>query len=160
MLNCIWCVWLFVTLRTVAHQAPLSVGFSKQEYWNGLPFPPPGIFPIQRSNLSLLCLLHWQAGSLPLAPPGKPTVKPRLLSCVWFFATPWITQSKEFSRPECWSGLLFPSPGDLPNARIKSRSPTLQMDSSPAEPQPNTKVEIYTFSFASLIKKKFYQPRT
>ena len=33
----------------------------------------PGIFPTQGSNLCLLCLLHWQAGSLPLAPPGKPS---------------------------------------------------------------------------------------
>ena len=39
------CVRLFVTLWTVAHQAPLSMGFSKQEYWNGLPFPPPGHLP-------------------------------------------------------------------------------------------------------------------
>ena len=38
-------VQLFVTLWTVACQAPLSVGFSRQEYWNGLPFPPPGDIP-------------------------------------------------------------------------------------------------------------------
>ena len=36
---------LFVTLWTVAHQAPLSMGFSKQEYWSGLPCPPPGDLP-------------------------------------------------------------------------------------------------------------------
>ena len=36
------CVRLCVMLWTVAHQAPLSVGFSRQEYWSGLPFPPPG----------------------------------------------------------------------------------------------------------------------
>ena len=35
-------VRLFATLWTVAHQAPLSMGFSRQEYWSGLPFPPPG----------------------------------------------------------------------------------------------------------------------
>ena len=35
-------VWPFLTLRTVAHQAPLSMGFSRQEYWSGLPYPPPG----------------------------------------------------------------------------------------------------------------------
>ena len=35
----------FVTLWTVAHQAPLSMGFSKQEYWSGLPCPPPGDLP-------------------------------------------------------------------------------------------------------------------
>ena len=38
-------VWLFVTPRTVAHQAPLSVGFSRQEYWSGLSCPPPGDLP-------------------------------------------------------------------------------------------------------------------
>ena len=41
----------------------------------------------------------------------------------------------EFSRPEYWSGYLFPSPGDLPNPGIKPRSPTLQTDSLPTEPQ-------------------------
>ena len=41
----------------------------------------------------------------------------------------------DFSRQEYWSGQLFPSPGDLPNPGIKPRSPTLQADSSPAEPQ-------------------------
>ena len=39
------CVWLFETLWTVALQAPLSMGFSRQEYWNGLPCPPPGDLP-------------------------------------------------------------------------------------------------------------------
>ena len=39
------CVGLFVAPWTVAHQAPLSVGFSRQEDWSGLPFPPPGDLP-------------------------------------------------------------------------------------------------------------------
>ena len=59
------CVPLFAMLRTVSHQAPLSMGFSRQEYW---------------------------------------------------------------------SGLSFPSPGDLPNPGIEPRSPTLQVDSLPFEP--------------------------
>ena len=42
------------------------MGFSRQEYWSGLPFPPQGIFPAQGSNPHLLCLLRWQAGSLAL----------------------------------------------------------------------------------------------
>ena len=45
----------------------------------------------------------------------------------------------EFSRPEYWSGETFPSPGDLPNPGIKPRSPTLQADSLPAEPQGKSK---------------------
>ena len=50
----------------------LSKGFSRQEYWSGLPCPPPGGLPTHGSNLHLLSPLHWQVGSLPLAPPGKP----------------------------------------------------------------------------------------
>ena len=45
----------------------------------------------------------------------------------------------EFSRPEYWSGQLFPSPGDLPNPGIESRSLTLQGDSLPAEPSEKPK---------------------
>ena len=47
---------------------------------------------------------------------------------------PWTRQSMKFSRPEYWSGQLFPSPGDLHNPGIKSRSLALQADSLPAEP--------------------------
>ena len=39
------CVQLFVTQWTVALQASLSMGFSRQEYWSGFPFPPPGYLP-------------------------------------------------------------------------------------------------------------------
>ena len=46
-------VLFFVTLWTIAHQAPLSMGFSRQEYWSGLPCPPPGIFPTHRVIRSL-----------------------------------------------------------------------------------------------------------
>ena len=61
-------VWRFATTWTVAHQAPLSMVFFRQEYWNGFPCPPPGILSTQGSNQCLLHLLHWQVGSLPLAP--------------------------------------------------------------------------------------------
>ena len=53
-------VQLYATPGTVAHQAPLSMGFSKQEYWSGFPFPPPGDLPDPELNPRLL---HWQAGS-------------------------------------------------------------------------------------------------
>ena len=56
------------------------------------------------------------------------------LSHVQLFATPWNIQSVEFSRPAYWSGEPFPSPGDLPNPGIEPRSPALQVDSLPAEP--------------------------
>ena len=45
MLSCFSRVWLFVTLWTVGHQDSLSIGFSRQEYWSGLPCPPPGDLP-------------------------------------------------------------------------------------------------------------------
>ena len=62
----------FGTPWTVAHQVPLFMGFSRQEYWSGLPFPSPGIFPTQGWNLLLLRLLHWHADSLPLCHLGSP----------------------------------------------------------------------------------------
>ena len=65
-------VQLFAVPWTVARQAPLPMGFSRKEYWNGLPFPSPRDLPDPEINPHLLCLLQWQAGSLPLAPPGKP----------------------------------------------------------------------------------------
>ena len=57
-------------------------------------------------------------------------------SRVQLFVTPWSVAwlSMEFSRQEHWSGLPFPSPGDLPKPGIESRSPTLQADSLPSEP--------------------------
>ena len=62
----------FVTLLwTIAHQAPLSMGFYGQEYWTGLPWPPPGDLPNWWIESCLFCLLCWQAGSLPIMPPGK-----------------------------------------------------------------------------------------
>ena len=41
LLSSFSCVWLCATPQTAAHQAPLSTGFSRQEYWSGLPFPSP-----------------------------------------------------------------------------------------------------------------------
>ena len=56
---------------TVARQAPLSMGFSKREYWSGLPFPSPGDLPnlgIEPGSPAL------QADTLPSEPPGKPHI--------------------------------------------------------------------------------------
>ena len=61
-------VRLFATPWTGAHQTPLSMGFSRQEYWSGLPFPPPGDLPnlgIKPRSLAL------QADSFPSEPPGN-----------------------------------------------------------------------------------------
>ena len=59
-------VQLFETLWTVALHAPLSMGFSRQEYWSGLPVPSPGDLPHPGMEpASLTPNQHWQAGSLP-----------------------------------------------------------------------------------------------
>ena len=62
-------VQLCATPWTVAHQAPLSMGFPRQEYWSGLPFPPPEDLPdpgIEPGSPAL------QADTLTSEPPGKP----------------------------------------------------------------------------------------
>ena len=70
------CVWLFVTPRTVACQAPLSIEFSRQENLSGLPF------------LCFLHLLNWQVDSLPLSHLGTPKLWVDQFSSVQLFATP------------------------------------------------------------------------
>ena len=82
-------VWLCATPQTAAHQALLSLGFSRQEHWSGLPFPPP----IHESE-------KWK---------WSRSVSVRL------FVTPWTATYKAppsmgFSRQEYWSGLPLPSP--------------------------------------------------
>ena len=75
------CVRLFVTPWTVAYKAPLSMEFSRQEYWRGLPFPSPGDLPnsgIEPGSVIKKCcnIMHagniMQADALPSEPPGKP----------------------------------------------------------------------------------------
>ena len=66
------CVQLSAAPLTVAHKAPQSIEFSRQECRSGLPFPTPGYLSDQGLNPCILQLLHWQVNSLPLAPPGKP----------------------------------------------------------------------------------------
>ena len=57
------------------------------------------------------------------------------LSRIQLFATPWTAPlSMEFSRQEYWTGLPFPSPGDLPDPGIKPGSPTLKADALLSEP--------------------------
>ena len=78
-------------------------------------------------------------------------VKVKSLSRVRLFATPWTLAyqappSMGFSRQEYWSGLPFPSPGDLPNPGIKPRSLTLQADALPSEPQEFAHRSTKTFS--------------
>ena len=92
-------VRLFATPWVIACQAPLSIGFSRQEYWSGLPCPLPGDLPNPGIKPRSPIL---QANSLPSEPPGKPKST--------------AVGSPPFSR-------------DLLNPGIKPGSPALQADS-------------------------------
>ena len=88
-LSCFSHVRLFATLGIVARQAPLSMGFSRQEYWSGLPDPPPGHLPdpgIEPVSLTSTCT--GRVGSLSLAPPGKPDLATKQHQTASGFAGP------------------------------------------------------------------------
>ena len=101
-----------------------------------LALPGTKVGPVQRDlcgfRPSLLGPYKNGRGSLAMCSIHR---KWKSLSRVRLFATPRTVQSVEFSRPEYWGGYPFPSPGDLPNSGIKPRSPALQVDPLPAEPQ-------------------------
>ena len=87
----------FMILWSIACQAPLSMGFSREEYWSGLPFPTPGDLPNLGTELTFPTL----AGRFFITePPGK--VKVAWLCPI--LCDPRTIQSMEFSRPEHWSG--------------------------------------------------------
>ena len=96
-------VQLFVTPWTVTYQVPLSIGFSRQKYWSGLPFPPPGDLPNPGVEPRPPTL---QADALLSEPPGKPhTIVYRLQShtfvCFMYFGR-WVLHTKtsiNFSHP-------------------------------------------------------------
>ena len=80
-----------VTPWTVAHQAPLSMGLPRQEYWSGLPFPPPGDLPnpgIKPRSRAAPASPALQVDSLPTEPPGKPfcTYTYTYVMCVFTYA--------------------------------------------------------------------------
>ena len=71
MLSHFSCVRLFATLWTIAHQAPLSMGFSRQEYWSGLPCPSSGDLPDPGIEPASLVSPALQADSSSTELPGK-----------------------------------------------------------------------------------------
>ena len=126
------CVRLLATSWTAAYQAPPSMGFSRQQYWSGVPLPSVialarwtfvgKVMSLLFSMLSRLviaflprskCLLisRLQSPSAVILEPKKI----KSLSCVWLLATPWTAAyqsppSMGFSRQEYWSGVPLPSP--------------------------------------------------
>ena len=99
------------------------------------------IWPLPKPSFSFVLLKDiWPSNRSSVFMRHK--VKVKSLSCVWLFVTPWTVacqapSSTGFSRQEYWSGLPFPSPGELPNPGIESGSPTLQVDSLLYEPPGN-----------------------
>ena len=99
-LSCFSYVWLFVTPWTVACQAPLSMGCSRQEYWSGLPFsstpgdlPDPGTEPVSLASPAL------QVDSLPDVPLGKPGKnKQEAKLAFWLLNEQRISDPKETER--------------------------------------------------------------
>ena len=116
-----------MTLWTVACQVPMSMGFSRQKYWSGLPCPPPGDLPdpgIEPASLTSLALASRFFTT------STTCVCAKLLQ-LWsdYSAMPWTIAhraplSMRFSRQEYWSGLLCTPPGDLPNPGIEPASLT------------------------------------
>ena len=89
------------------------MGFSRQEYWSGLPLPSPGDLP--------------DLGIEPKSPALQAEALPNHFSHIHLFVTLWTVArqaplSVGVSRQEYWSGLSFPSPGDLPDLGIEPAS--------------------------------------
>ena len=120
---------------------------SSFEIWNsstGIPSPPLALFVAMLSKAHLTSHSRLSGSRWVIIPSWLVKVKVKLLSRVQPFATPWTVAyqappSMGFSRQECWSGLPFPSPGDLPNPGIEPGSPALQADALPSEP-PGTSI--------------------
>ena len=91
--------------------------FFRQKYWGGLPCPLLGDLPNPGIESTSLCLLHWQAGSLPLVPPGKPGLKTIGHINHWFLLGFWlflrikkgICRKKHLFNTLCFTKLPFSS---------------------------------------------------
>ena len=141
--------------------------------------PLQGTFLTQGPNLHFLCLLHWQVGSLPLVPPGKPhgcCISGEKPTTLWShtcggslltklcltLVTPWkvahlVPLSMGFPRQEHWSVWIFPSPGYLPTLGSNPCLLALQTNSLPLSHQRCPKLHIYynsNYIFKKLEDKK------
>ena len=147
--TCFSGVQFCATLWTIACEAPLSMRFSRQEYWSGLPCPPPGdlpnpgIKPVSLRSLASAGMFFTTSTTQEALQVNRRNI----VSSVQFScsvrsdsATPWTVAyqappSMRFSRQEYWSGLPFPFPGDLPDPGIESTSHVLADGFFTTEPQ-------------------------
>ena len=103
-------IGLFATLWTIARQAPLSMGFSRQEYWSGLPCPPPGDFSHPGIKPEFPVTPAVQVDSLPAEPLGKP--KWYLCCCCCCCSVASVVSDSV--RPHRQQSTRLPRPWDSP----------------------------------------------
>ena len=107
------CVWLFVIPGTVAHQAPVSMRFSRQEYWSGLPFPSPRNEHTSLASPALggrffTTSTTWEA----LRVPWEPLKQTHTLGCRLWGSQSWtrLTWFSSSSSIRCWRRQWQPPP--------------------------------------------------
>ena len=105
---CVWLSlqsWLFATPWTVAHQAPLSIGFSRKEFWRGLPHPPPGDLADPGIEAASLMSLSLAGGFFTTSVISKQTSKWYFLFSYWY----WDVEFVHISNPLKWRRSLWTS---------------------------------------------------
>ena len=118
MLSHFSCICLFMTLWTVARQAPLSMGSSRQEYCSGLPCPPPGDLPDPGIKPKSFKSPVWQVDPLLLAPPGKPKFKPTFFQV----ASPLLDLIESFGETKSQaSNKDFPQSSQVSIEKLKEK---------------------------------------
>ena len=124
-------VWLSVTLWTIARLAPLSIRFSRQEYWSGLLCSPPRDLPDPEIEPMSLHLLHWQAGSLCAMHSHSAAAAKSLQSCPTLcdpiddsppgFPVPGILQARTLE----WVAISFSNAWKKSESEVTQSCPTL-----------------------------------
>ena len=137
------------SIRVISNKSTLHMRWPK--YWSfSFTISPSnehsGLISFRMDWLDLLAvqgplknLLQHHSSKASVLQCSTESLKVNLLSCVRLVTTPWTVAhqappSMGFSRQEYWSGLPFPSPGDLPDPGIEPRSPTSQADALTSEP--------------------------
>ena len=149
----------FATLRTVTRQAPLSMEFSKQEYWTGCHFLLQGTFPTQGSHPRLL---HRQAGSLPLSRQGRPVFLDTIIykTKLWVHFL-WKSYHKVEGLGQNWVSQLYCAQGS-PRSFVKRQLLVLWFRWGPRRCisnkfQVTLMLHVYTVGFRIKLKQKSWQ---
>ena len=149
-LSCFTCVGLFDSKDCSPSGSSIhAISQARILEWVAIYFSRGSSLPRDQTSISCVsCISCIDRQVLTTRPLRQESEEVKSLSCVRLFSSPWTVAyqappSMGFSRQECWSGLPFPSPGDLPDPGIEPGSPALQADTSPSEPpgKPKTRKE-------------------